>query len=185
MVFASSLTQVVFNHLFFSGIEKTTYRKKPPFSFLFNSEEILERITVLLDRHFLCKKGGDYHDFLATPPPYVHPACKSHKARSNASCIQVSTANFTQTSHPFWMPIRVWVSRGESHAESPVQEESVHCYAAARAGDPSPRVIPPVFWPHTRHNLKAKKVQGIGLLIRALWVLWRGCRRWRQPGCIS
>lgn len=57
MVFASSLTQVIFNHLFFSGIEKTTYRKKPPFSFLFNSEEILERITVLLDRHFLCKKG--------------------------------------------------------------------------------------------------------------------------------
>lgn len=89
-----------------------------PFSFRGN----LGENHYSVGRHFLRKWGRYYHNFLATLPPYAHPAFKSHKARSNASCVQVSAANFTQTAHAFWTPIQVWVSWGESRAKSHAQD---------------------------------------------------------------
>lgn len=172
------------------------YLKKglqPPF-FLIQRKSWSESLFCWTGTFF--EKGGDYHNFPATPPLYVHPAFKSHKITSNASCVQVSTANFIQTSHSFWTTnaslgqlrgILCWESYAGLPPGSvcPVQETTIQGHVTAWAEDPSPRVIPPVFWPHASHNLKAKGMQGIGLLIHALGVLWRGCRRWRQTECTS
>lgn len=85
------------------------------------------------------------------------------------------------------------VSWGESHAELPPGQRVSSRRRAFSvilvvvwAEDPSPRIIPTVFWPeNTRHNLKAKKTQNIGLFLHAVWVLWRGWRRCRQTRHIS
>lgn len=125
---------------------------------------------------------------------------KKHKARSNASNVQVSTSNFTQTSDRFWMPIRVLEPaegnltlreehRGRSSGPTcPVKEKNTQCYTAASAEDPSPRLrtATSLLFPDlVTDSLKAKKMLGIVLLIHVLQVPWRGCMKCRQTGRIS
>lgn len=50
--------------------------------------------------------------------PLHCPAFQSHKTRSNTNGLQVSTANFTQISHLFWVPLTPGQLRGIRSWES-------------------------------------------------------------------
>lgn len=141
-----------FSFLFFFFKSKKTCRKSLLFPFFLTERKCWSISPTCWTVICFKKKGAITIFLLDSQTTCLHLVFKNHKARSNASNVQVSISNFTQTSDCFWMSIRVLRSAEgnlmlkKAHTElssgptCPVKEKNTQCYTAASAEDPSPRL---------------------------------------------